>query len=556
MSNMNTALKRALPIVAAAYGEQFGVNVVLSGSDAYTDGKTIVIPLLDAMSEMKDVLFGYLAHEAAHVRDSNFETFSQCNSEIEKVFTNLLEDIRIEKLIQDEFPGTQFTLDAMWTYVVERGLSPPSQPDQNEASQLCQYLLHRLRSEELKRSASTPLAITSKTVVEGTFPLGFFIRLDGLLGKYIPLLSSSDDCLVLSRAILKALSEAEEEERENQDQQSEGEEHKDDQVSDSGNQNSSNSGGSAGGELPENGNESAPASGDQSSSGSKTSTLGERLLNETDIPIDAISQLRNKLADQAQKDNKGQRLTIDTSSVGSDARNTGDTGTLETGILASSVIRSRLLGLLQAKRREKQWLHTKGKKVDGKRITRIAAGDSRVFIQREERKQPETSVHVLLDASGSMASIQDIANQATVSLAMAVSSIPKCDIAASMFPGLDGAVSPMIHRGQTVRSNLGRFAVSSSGGTPLGEAMLYAARELSQSKRERKVLIIVTDGAPHEGASVKYLENLISKYVDIYAIGICSTAVSNYFKNWSVINDVKELQSALFDVAGKFLEMN
>jgi cobaltochelatase CobT len=86
--------------------------------------------------------------------------------------------------------------------------------------------------------------------------------------------------------------------------------------------------------------------------------------------------------------------------------------------------------------------------------------------------------------------------------------------------------------------------------------MLYAARELSHSKRDRKVLIIVTDGAPNEGASVKYLENLISNYVDIYAIGICSNAVNKYFKNWSVINDVKELQSALFTIAGKFLDMN
>lgn len=554
MKYMQSALERALPIVAAAYGDQFGVKVVLSGSDAYTDGKTIVIPLLDSMSEMRDVLFGYLAHEAAHVRDSNFDVCSQCQSAIEKTFTNLLEDIRIEKLIQEEFPGTQFTLDTMWTYVVEKGMCPPSQPDQNEASQLCQYLLHRLRSGELGRSASAHLATQSQAVVENTFPKGFFVRLDGLLGKYVPLLSTTDDCLVLARAILKALSDAEEEERANQEQ--DGETDLNDQPgSSAGNQGCSQSQEEEENSPPNDGSNPSMNGGNPLNAGDKQS-LGERLCNETDLPVDAISQLKENLTAQAQKDNNGERFTIDATGVGSDALNAGDTGTLESGILASSVIRSRLLGLLQAQRKTKQWLHTKGKKVDGKRITRLASGDTRVFIQREEHRQPETAVHVLLDASGSMAPIQDIANQATVSLALAVSSIPKCDIASSMFPGRDGEVSPVIRRGQPVRANLGRFAVCSSGGTPLSEAMLYAARELAQSKRERKVLIIITDGAPCNGASVKYLEKLISNYVDIYAIGICSNAVNQYFKNWTVINDVKELQSALFDVAGKFLNVN
>src|SRR5690606_7747730 len=136
---------------------------VLSGTDAYTDGKTIVLPLLNAMSELKDVLFGYLAHEAAHVRFSDFSTLKRCRSAIEKSCTNLLEDIRIERLIQEVFPGTRFTLDISWTYIVEQGMSPPATPEDNEATQLHQYLLHRLMSEVLQREASKPLAATSQS---------------------------------------------------------------------------------------------------------------------------------------------------------------------------------------------------------------------------------------------------------------------------------------------------------------------------------------------------------------------------------------------------------
>src|SRR5690554_6368776 len=209
--NSCTALERALPIVAAAYGEQFGVKVVLSGSDAYTDGKTIVLPLLNSMSELKDVLFGYLAHEAAHVRFSDFETFSKCRSPMEKSCTNIIEDIRIERLIQDVFPDTRFTVDTTRTYVVEQGMSPPAKPEDNEAPQFHQYLLHRLWSEVLQREASNPLAEISQQVVQQTFPVGFFVRFDGLLGKHMSNLSCSDDCLKLSRAIFIPLKDAEDE---------------------------------------------------------------------------------------------------------------------------------------------------------------------------------------------------------------------------------------------------------------------------------------------------------------------------------------------------------
>lgn len=585
MSQLNTALQKALPIVAAAYGDQFGVGVTLSGDDAYTDGKNIVLPLLDNMSELKDVLFGYLAHEAAHVRDSDFSVIAECKSPIEKSFLNIIEDIRIEQLIQEEFPGTQFTLNDMWNYVVEQGMSSPAKPDDNESTQLHQYLLHRLRSEVLKREASEPLFKSSELIVEQTFPMGFFIRLDGLIAKYMPSLTSSQDALALARAILKALEEAEKEEQENssnpddsdnstsQDEQSDGQGEQSD-SGDSGDDSSSEGdadqdGNASGNDLDD---QSGSNAGDSDSDGSQDSSgysddqddtdsgngasLHERLINESDLPEDAVSKLRDSLVDEAVNDSQGKPVRIDTTSVGNESGSNGDSSNLSAGILASSSIRSRLIGLLAAKSRQQQRLHTRGKRIDGKRLTRIVSGDSRVFIQRDEKQAVETSVHVLLDCSGSMCDIQHIANQATTSLALAVSSIPKCDIAVSMFPGINGDVSPMVRRGQPVRSVLNRLDVSSSGGTPLAQAMLYAARDLASSNRPRKVLIIVTDGGPNNPYAVHYMNQIIGGFVDTYAIGIGSTAVSSYFDKWSVINDVKELQHALFTIAGKFLDLN
>lgn len=579
MPQLNTALERALPIVAAAYGEKFGVNVILSGDDAYTNGQDIVLPLLDNMSELSNVLFGYLAHEAAHIRDSDFDIFPRCNSGVEKSLLNIIEDIRIEQLMQDEFPGTQFTLTDMWNYIVEQDMSPPARPDDNEATQLLQYMLHRLRSQVLKREASDNLFTQSQSVVEQTFPVGFFIRLDGLIDKYMPTLSDSSDCLRLARAILKSLEEAEQEERENSEDSGQS----DDSTSQDGQSDGQNGQGSPDGDSSsddanQDGSSSSPttddssssdadddagnspnspdSSDDQDTSSSDGASMHERLVQESDLPEDAVSSLRDSLVDQAVQDAQGSPVQIDTSTVGQESGANGDSSRLNAGILASSSVRSRLLGLLAAKTREQHRLHTRGKRIDGKRLTRLANGDSRVFIQRDEKQDVETSVHLLLDCSGSMTRNQQIANQATVSLALAVSAIPKCDIAVSMFPGDGGDVSPMLRRGQPVRAVLNRFDVSSRGGTPLAQAMLYAARDLASSKRPRKVLIIVTDGDPSNPGAVQYMNKLLEGYVDTYAIGIASTAVQRFFDNWSVIHDVSELQQALFAIAGKFLDLN
>jgi cobalamin biosynthesis protein CobT len=114
----------------------------------------------------------------------------------------------------------------------------------------------------------------------------------------------------------------------------------------------------------------------------------------------------------------------------------------------------------------------------------------------------------------------------------------------------------MIKRGQVVRANIGKFAVRSGGTTPLAEGLLYAARELSGSHKQRQVIIVITDGDPDNGTAVNYINGLIKDQITTYAIGIGSDAVETYFKNWCVINDVRELQSALFNIASNMLGLD
>ena len=53
-----TMLTNALPIVAAAYGRKFGVQVQVGGSQACTNGKLIQIPALTDDPEAKLLAYG------------------------------------------------------------------------------------------------------------------------------------------------------------------------------------------------------------------------------------------------------------------------------------------------------------------------------------------------------------------------------------------------------------------------------------------------------------------------------------------------------------------
>lgn len=626
------ALERALPIVAAAYAERFGVEIVLNGTEAKTNGQVIWLPALTDPS-MADVLFGYLAHEAGHVRTSHFGMMGQCQSDTERSLFNLIEDVRIEAEMESAFPGTKETLTAMADHIVDEGMVSPAETSQNESSQLFNYLYHRLFHDVLGRESSLPLLVQSEEAIKQTFPKGFLTRLDVLIELRARSMGSTKDALLLVRAILNALQEAEREEQQQQQEQgdngtpppqpenstpdSPGEsgEPSDQSAGDGADQNQgqgqgasqgqgdtsddsqgdqssgegqegesadnsdaddqgSGQGQGADSEQAESGTEGQPADGTgDGSSGqpSSSSSGGEqgqgagdetpmhtRMMSESDLPRDAVKQMAAALTTQAKQEPAAKEsgpFQLSTDSVGDAHTKEGDVETLKEGVQASSVIRARLTGLLAAQSRRSDTLHTRGRKIDGRRITKTLSGDQRVFRQRHDITRPDTAVHVLLDCSGSMAHIQHIANQATVSLGLAVTAIPQCDIAISMFPGVNGEVSPVIKRGQGIRQSLGRCAISPNGGTPLAEAMLYGARELATSRKARKVLIIITDGDPRSGGAVRYMNSVIEEAVDVYAIGIMSNAVENYFKNSVVINSVGELQGALFDVAGKFLNL-
>ena len=214
----NKTLNNAFPIVAAALGNKFGVKVSVGGSKASTNGKVINIPAynLDDDSSYKDVAWGYLAHEAAHVRFTDFVVFSNAaTNPVRESIVNILEDVRIEKKIQETFPGTKRTIEKMVHHLIQTGLfKVHGQHEQvHPATVLSQFLLFRLRNDILGQTALSSYADTAEDLLEDTFPVGAVTRLNGLLSE-VPQFHATRDCVRLADRILRMIDEEQEKEQE------------------------------------------------------------------------------------------------------------------------------------------------------------------------------------------------------------------------------------------------------------------------------------------------------------------------------------------------------
>lgn len=110
--------------LARTLTEQFGVNVICQGDQAWTDGRQIVLPSLpEPMAEpLERMMVGYLDHEMAHVAFSDFsvvkvflDRYPGCEA-----LLNVVEDALIERRAMKRWPGVRTNLDTMFEQVRNR----------------------------------------------------------------------------------------------------------------------------------------------------------------------------------------------------------------------------------------------------------------------------------------------------------------------------------------------------------------------------------------------------------------------------------------------------
>ncbi len=97
---------RALQKIGGIFSA-LNVAVVVGGNGAYTDGKTIHIPVPKSDVDFSEVT-ALLLHEAGHVRFTDFEAGKVKNNRLLHELTNALEDPRIEKKMSEVYRGASY----------------------------------------------------------------------------------------------------------------------------------------------------------------------------------------------------------------------------------------------------------------------------------------------------------------------------------------------------------------------------------------------------------------------------------------------------------------
>ncbi len=549
---MNHPLKNALPIVAAAYGEKFGVKVLIQGQDAFTDGERIVIPTANPDDpHYQQIAWGYLAHEAAHIRHTNFDMVQKASSKpIRKALLNIIEDVRIENELAKDYPGTRRSISQVIEYMVDT--QQMCVPEQLEpASNLQAWLLFRLRCHFLGQKALTPLYQAVDERVRQLFPAAAMSRLSAMLTA-VPSLASTGEVLKLVDAIVAML---EEESRPPQDESDA------DSGNDIGQDASNDSNNSSDSQTPETGSSAmgdAAETGDSDNSDQADNLRQALEASAAQFEPDTFAKVAEVLSEQAE----GHQGVTPLSLPQAEQAMLGDEAILTLSASESAQIRARLRGMVQSSQDNRNHAKRHGLRVATHRLAASQAGESRLFIQRQPRIAPNAAVHLLVDISGSMGKpigegnrkYFHVANEAALALAMALEGIPGVVPAVSYFPGIHQEVSIALLPKQSVRHRAACFDQKPRGCTPMAQAMWFAANSLLAQKQKRKLMIVLTDGDPDDWAATHDIVDRCRRSgFELLGIGIQTRSVEKFFPQSIVINDVKDLKRELFEVTQQLL---
>ena len=545
-------ISKTLPIVAKAMGDQMGINVVIRGSTAATNGKTIYLPELPRDDAAATLLArGFLDHEAAHVRLTDFSVLTKDDPYL-KNLTNIIEDVRIEKLMGQLYPGCAVNLRNLANHLAETG---SFDFDPNQWDQLfLGWILARCRSRVLNQNGLDPVFINADQILERSLGRELLGKVGKLLDKVGGLKSTRASQTVAAR-ILQLLRQERQQSQEDQNNYSESKQDKEMDASkksteESGPQQEQNQ--NDGSELSDQGNDSSGSTPDS-----------EKPSQNNDVSTDVLDQILNSSHEEEYGDigemvgSELEARAEKTTAADAEMLYPGEDGgsvyfdsppDLGTVRRHTSALRSRLGALIQASKLKRSCAGRSGRRIDQRVLCRLPVGDTRIFRRREEKTAVNTAVILLLDRSSSMSRRMSLAAEATLSVTDALHTIPGVSVCSAAFPGKEATVIPLTPFGVAPTRTINKYGIGAGGGTPLAHALGWAAVQFALRRESRKILVVVTDGEPSDPKRVHtYLERLAGSGVEQMAVGIRDNgACREYFKNHKTIEGINELPAALF----------
>ena len=594
----NRTLHNAFPIVAAAIGNRFGIKVSVGGDQAFTDGRSIQLPAYEGDDpDYQEVAWGLLAHEAAHIRYSDF-TLHYGNSVLRRRLCNAIEDVRIEHELAKDFPGTRLTIRTVIEKMIVKGDFVANSIDDHPANILYSFVLKSLRARVLGQTALLPLVEQTEVALKAKYPKGAVTRLKGLLSEVPEELQSESDCLQLTDRILTMIEQEFEQERQrnqaqpsaDEDTSPESDETDQDEESEDSNGSDAQDEMELDDRLPNDtdddlspessgNNDANPENPDDEPTTAPDSTSSNPQGDDEDVteipdPMGVLQTLFSAGDSDIEQDifeSLKSALSLATENVSellmpSDQEPPMDERAgaflLRKVQSESGKIRAALQGLVQSQNLNRSHHACRGRRIDGKRLHRLPLGETKLFQRKQAKSAPNTAIHLLLDKSESMGyQVTDsqgqpiglrmpIALEATLALALAFEGIPGVNPGVTAFPGhQDDSVFRLLAHGQRVNTRTGAFSLAASGSTPMTEALWFGAASLLRCREPRKVLMVMTDGQPNDTLStLELLQRCRDSGIETIGIGL-GLDVSHLFPIAITINDLSELRAQLFNLS-------
>lgn len=541
-------LSNALPIMVNNYAKLFGVSVRIQGSTAYTNGKVITIPRLDIKNPIKARLaYGYLAHESAHIRYTDFSILKKDkiknNLFLFSLF-NILEDSRIEALISKEYIGVYENLELLSDYYRDEWKSFCNTLNSiSVLNVICAFV--QCYSQCLCQKFS---AARSKSAI-----LYFHLRkrlnihLLNKIGLLVKECSKAEDSETVYKICLKIFSLL-----------------KNDKSGFKGEERSLNNSGDN--------DERFRIIMDESKKNFNKSKdkISEDFLREfakfriaTGDDDSKVTPSRNGA--EIIQENSNSKSSSSREDFGVIAENICNPGREDFILQVNNTygVRNALHNRVRAYVDSLGNCTAAGSRINPLKAQLISLGETRIFKDRIVKKEFETAVHILVDVSSSMLTSDGGENsrceeacKVALTLSLALEGIDGIKTMATYFPGQCSEYDVALKSDERASMVAPRFDQKPRGSTPLAQALWYSFDKFQEIGYRRNIVLVITDGMPDSVNNVKNcFEYAKEHHIEIYGISIRSDMILKLFEKASIIESTNELEHKAFSLFSSLFDL-
>ena len=581
------------------------------------DGYVLQVPFSPYMTEEQwRYLRGYIDHECGHVKFTDFETYTNMYRSVvadclrykpgasvtlkdflhdyASMVINILEDVRIERLMGIDFPGSRTNLNTLSEYLFKDCCSVSMMMGKGMAGRLYSLLFMRVRSlinPALEESAQL-LYDDMKADVQVENYTEYTRHLDAVWGiGDIFVQDWNVECAALEfiRIVIEVLEDYTNTTKGTRNRKS------------SGNTSNSSAGGTGDSSDGDTGDSSDGDTGDSSkdahASRKKSVTISAKTVSSMAADLydmqrddkgnvsrrflDAVRDMTDSLEDNnqisdadlafmdAMFSHTAKRLDtlLDKTKMNAlaDGKPVYITGCSRVQALSPEQrgdmdvvmynLYGRLADVLQTMTMVRHSTGMCGARLDARVLHRTSVGDGRIFSKKVQRLRRVTEVALLFDASGSMSLTEyGKSNNNEMAQCMALG----CFKALRALPGVKSSLSGFSNGEMFVMSDYGgpvhEVILSAIGGTPLGASLVELTSQFSDGPDVRRIILFFTDGFPDNVGSVTMALNLAKRSgIEVYGIGLQTKAIHTFMDSDHsiIVNSIHELAGGMCDMLRK-----